>query len=1611
MTDRAVLQTEIEASGMVSGRNVAVRSIDDIKRAAAGGADGLKRYDVAIRGVGSALQNSNAAGSASIRTLGEQIRQATGLARAYTQGEEAVRRYNVEMRVEEALAKANITATGAQGRALANLVRQREAATAAVEREKAALAQRTAAAEAEAVANSQQVGMLSRLQSAYLASAVAGAVVVGAIRDVASAALEAEANERRLASAVERRGETFRMSTADLVAMASQFERTTAFEDDAIQKAQAILLRFDEIDATNIREVLAATLDFAEATGQDAASAATAFGKALLVPGEAMRSLKEVGIDLTQQQQDMVEAWNETGQSAKSVALLVGMMNAKIGGEAEKAAQTGAGGIKQLDAAIGNLKETLGGLASSREALVFLQMLAAGVRGVDEAIKRDGIDAKIGKFLLLPGLTSAANAWKIVAEELGLTADKIDEVKRAAASVSQIPSPPPIVPKKSKEELDAAAAAAKALADRYQDLVDKAFPASAAARQLADDVKFLRDYMASAKVPLDVQNTIIANLTGKWAEYGITLESNVIPQMDAVIDRAALIGTMKAPKVEAAKMTIESIDIRESFEREMADASTAVARNLEGDLKGSFSGAIADLLTGGEDVAKKLGDAIKASLANAVADYLSSMLVALAKELAVRLANAAKEAAARRALDAAGGGPMQSTGGAGSLSSLFGGSSAMSGLGTFAAVIGVFAAAVAVFKHQTDRHEAVQYGTISGAVATGGAVQYDYTGKLDQTGPQVAAAIGSLLNAFQEATGAFILGTASAEVQIRNDKERFRALVNGVLVGEFETVNEAIIAAAKGAFLGSNLSAELDPILAQVIGNFKGTDPQDLIDTLNSVRAITDELSGISEIEVRLRDLPTKVAAMSSELMRNGVAYDDARALAERWRVSQLADIRDELTGRQKTNAELMAEQERKAAMYNAEVTLLKAETQLKRDELAARVAALEASGNLFEGQVTLDQATITAYSSYLQAKNEIFEQEVGINQWYLETMGVAANASLLTLKAQLAALDQMLANMPDLINPGEIRLPNSGGGHGGGGNVNVGPSRADLRRDFLEEIDQIALGGLPQAVQGVMSLGDQLADLARRAQELGVSEDRLAAARQVLIDQQKKSILDPIRSYLDPSQGGTAGMSDWQVRAQEIQSAFDEARQANQALIDETGERAIAFWRLNEAEIEALHQLAEDAVDSLGLPLENTRDQIAAWTDTLAFLTESLNSGAMSAERYGQVVGEVAQQAEVQFLSLAQSILEQMGATKEAAAIKAQLEQANFYMQIAQLNLLFNALSALGKLGEELQNKLSPILDFINDPANWPDFSVQPTQTQSNYDNGQSAIEAARARREQALVSALDRLRAIQERYVSLRENATISELSGATLQQRSDAALALLNSTITQAQAGNLDALEQVPELFTQYMQILGQFIDPSSAQYQAMRDALMQQIGGLENGIAGVLAGAQSPAQQQVHELQNIADILTEMRDLWGITRPWNPGSGLATILPGPSAGGGTTAGGGNWDQNPHAGQVYYGWQWGWHPLGWSPGGQTPPDPFSAPSSRVRSGTVAVSDPAAAAALTAVANRLLQIESKLERGFSKSAGATDRQTEFMKASGVTVTSARSRQKWAAERDEAAS
>lgn len=971
-----------------------------------------------------------------------------------------------------------------------------------------------------------------------------------------------------------------------------------------------------------------------------------------------------------------------------------------------------------------------------------------------------------------------------------------------------------------------------------QSILDRANPLAKAEREAWQQILTLNQALKAGEIDVTAYQDALAMVTAEL--NAVKAAGDLVAQTIETLPVDRTIQEIPTALLPQQAGAIVSQDQVAQWVRDMDEAGQQIAANLEGNLRGSLSAAIVAFGNGAEDAAEQFGEALKQTLLQAVADYLSTMIVTLAKELAIRLANVAKEAAARKALDAAGGGPMQSMG-AGGFSG-FGGMSSAAGIAV--AAVAVMAGLVAMFKHQSDRANAVRYDTVSGAVATNGAIQSGFQGKLGETGQKVSEAIAGLLNAFQAATGAFILGTATAEVQIRNDKERFRAVVNGVLVGEFASINEAIIAAAKTAFLNADLSATLDPAIQQVIANFQGDDPQKMVDAINAVRQIVDEVSGLTDVEIALRDLPQQTAAMAGQLMGLGVAFDEANRLAGQWQVTQLQNIRDQITGHQQSAAEQMAERQRQAALFNAQVSLMRAETQLKRDEIAVRVEALRASGQMFEGMVTLANAELQTQSLYLQSKADLYEQDTQIQQWYLDTLGQTANASLQMLEAQLAALDAMLANLPELISPGEIHLPNTGS-HGGGGSISTGPSEAELAQQHADAVAQFW-----------------------------------------------QDIADGWRSMLPDLQRRIADLNHWY----EEQAARAE-------------ELGVPLDKLNELYRAQLEMIREDIIDSFGSPMEAARDRaqeikdrVAAWFESgqeivNQYLNGEIGSDELYAalERANELWGEFGQAAESTLMNLALYFTDALGDTKESARIRAELAQLEWDFKKMEMELMIRTFAEAGLLDKEAQARWRAFLATLPD-----DLPDQPpvNQTQSN---GTNAADEARNAAEQALREALDRLRGAVESLTQFQKGLSLSAQSPLTTSQQFQEAQRQYMALLAAAQGGDIDAMSQLADAAQTYLELAAEMFGTSGAGYAAIFDAVSQQVAAIAAMGQQILDSVPPQMAGTEERLDTIADILR--------------------VMAGIGSGGGTGGG------NPHAGLVYYGPDWGWHPMGWSPGGNVP------------------------------------------------------------------------------------
>lgn len=145
-----------------------------------------------------------------------------------------------------------------------------------------------------------------------------------------------------------------------LIALASGFQKLTLFEDEAILRAESILLTFTKIQGDTFPATTRAVLDLATRMGGDLSAAAVQLGKALNDPVANLGELGRAGIQFTKDQKLVIKSLFEGGDAASAQAIILEELTRQFGGSAEAAAKAGGGGIKQFTIALGDAQEVLG---------------------------------------------------------------------------------------------------------------------------------------------------------------------------------------------------------------------------------------------------------------------------------------------------------------------------------------------------------------------------------------------------------------------------------------------------------------------------------------------------------------------------------------------------------------------------------------------------------------------------------------------------------------------------------------------------------------------------------------------------------------------------------------------------------------------------------------------------------------------------------------------------------------------------------------------------------------------------------------------------------------------------------------------------------------------------------------------------------------------------------------------------------------------------------------------------------------------------------------------------------------------------------------------------
>jgi hypothetical protein len=137
-------------------------------------------------------------------------------------------------------------------------------------------------------------------------------------------------------SAIAAVGKTGQVTSQQVAGWANDIESSVhaAFDDKAITKAAATLLRFGNVTVDNLHPALVVMTDLAAKTG-DIDSAANLLARSLADPTKAAGKLAKQGIILTKAEQDQIKAFVKAGKIGQAQAVILDILAKKTKGAAD----------------------------------------------------------------------------------------------------------------------------------------------------------------------------------------------------------------------------------------------------------------------------------------------------------------------------------------------------------------------------------------------------------------------------------------------------------------------------------------------------------------------------------------------------------------------------------------------------------------------------------------------------------------------------------------------------------------------------------------------------------------------------------------------------------------------------------------------------------------------------------------------------------------------------------------------------------------------------------------------------------------------------------------------------------------------------------------------------------------------------------------------------------------------------------------------------------------------------------------------------------------------------------------------------------------------------
>jgi len=193
---------------------------------------------------------------------------------------------------------------------------------------------------------------------------MAAKAMVGFTKDAIEKFKEQERVETQLNSVLKSTKNAAGLTATQIKNMATELQGATKFGDEAILNSQNLLLTFTKIGGDVFPQATEAILNMSEAMGQDLKTSTIQMGKALNDPVAGISALSRVGVQLSDDQKNMIKSFMDVNDTANAQKIILGELETQFGGSARAAAETFGGKLEQLKNVNGDVMESFGRIVS-----------------------------------------------------------------------------------------------------------------------------------------------------------------------------------------------------------------------------------------------------------------------------------------------------------------------------------------------------------------------------------------------------------------------------------------------------------------------------------------------------------------------------------------------------------------------------------------------------------------------------------------------------------------------------------------------------------------------------------------------------------------------------------------------------------------------------------------------------------------------------------------------------------------------------------------------------------------------------------------------------------------------------------------------------------------------------------------------------------------------------------------------------------------------------------------------------------------------------------------------------------------------------------------------